>query len=215
MAIELSSKIWKMLKELPRQLNEQPTEQAEIEAKLLKANCPITHPIVDFQLQLGGFQYKLHRDIMELGMGRKPRIIFEDGHWLCEFLDSPTSQGFLFMGDNGVLYAESATTAFASSIKVFLENEAMLYFRPENWKSFSQTSLSSSNISKIVQYLKTKKDLTYIAKASDKYMSWWENEAMLIRISNTWGTDTFKLTVFANSENSLKEMQQILTKRMN
>lgn len=206
MTIEVSPKVMKMLNNLPRKLGKQPMTREEIEAKLAKAKCPVNHPIVDFQLQFGGYCYDLHSDIMELGMGRKPTIRNEDGHWLCEFIDSKTSQIRLYMGEDGVLYTETITEPFASSIKIFLEYEATLYFFPKQWVEYNKSSVSPILIQKVTNYLKTKSNLRRVSEASDKYMSWWLSEDYAVSISSL----PYDLTIFAISDKKLEEVKKSL-----
>lgn len=183
-----------------------------------KEGCPLDHPIVNYQLDFGGYWYRPYRSKrykVWLGLNlNDPYIIEWNGHWLCEILDSNYIQTYFMMAENGIIYDGQRDIYYpiASSVNFFFENEAMKEAQAEITKNWyiSWFRISSSSFGDFSNKISAF-DLQVLEEASDVYTHWWASHKVIVQKEiDHYDASIAKLRVYAKHLQELKEIQAVI-----
>lgn len=205
-----------MLRKEPRDLTGQPQTRSEIEAIFEEENCPFDHPIVPFQLTLGGYKMRGYGCYLLLGFTDDSSIYQKKGNWYCEFAEivfPPSSPSSLIMDEIGILYCDASNIPLATSIWVYVESKA-LEEDTENSLGSSlyavggegQIKISLGDISKLGKSL-IALGLEEVMEASDSFEHWWVSSDCYVHVFRIWYSSESTVIVMANNVERLKELR--------
>jgi len=214
-SFSLSNRAIQMLSKNSRNLKEQPRTASEIETLLKQKGCSLSHPILPFQLELGGYLIPdIHStSAIRLGMTYRSGISFLNNQWLCEFgfyegeegktIGAP---GELVMDERGALFLSDYTCPIASSIQVYLESHSIVELLSER-KDLRLLSGSGENLiiknSKLIilNQILIAKDFVVVTEATDAFNHWWIGSDSIVEASLPWEGDgsEFEVWIYANS----------------
>lgn len=217
-ASELSERAWKMLKEQPRDLTGQPQTLAEIKAILQTENCPLDHPIIHFQLTLGGYKMTGDGCQLLLGFTDDSSIYQIKGHWYCEFAEitfPPSSPGLLVMDENGILRWDASNFPFSSSILKYVESKALEEDLEKSLGSNlyavgaeGQLKITLGDVDNLGERL-VSLGLAEVTEASDNFEHWWADSSSYVHAFRNWYSNTSSFKLFADTKERLEELGTI------
>ncbi|HEX2913320.1 MAG TPA: hypothetical protein VH186_21130 [Chloroflexia bacterium] len=213
----LSTKAKNLLERRPRDLRGQPSKLAELEEILAKFNCPVDHPIVPFQLALGGYFYFVRgqeTNLKKLGVPNDAYIDNYMQHWFCECLEENSTQCEIVMDENGQIYYNAyggyEVVSF-SSASVFIENDAMfdsLFDLSPSWYRI-QMGFDLEQ-AKHLEIELCAAGFEPLAEATDEFSGWWISSETIINRFRIWEPKKlwFSFSVFGLKVENIEEVEK-------
>ncbi|HEX2914545.1 MAG TPA: hypothetical protein VH186_27335 [Chloroflexia bacterium] len=207
----------------PRNLKGQPATLAEIEDILEKYNFPKNHPVIPFQLELGGYHYFNRYGpaaSKKLGIPIEPVVEWKGQKSFCECLIPGTAPCEVVMDETGQIYynaSDDYTVISYSSVLVQIEQDVLLdslFDISPGWY-YSVIEIPPEVKAALEEEL-TLAHFEPVLEAKDQFNSWLLSPDCQIKIARTWDTQKLKFSVFAYStgEESLNQLDKIMQNKL-
>ena len=216
--INLSERAWKMLNQKPRDLEGQPQTIYEIESLLKSEHYPLTHPIVSFQQNLGGYEMEVIFGHLLFGTKNSPAKFRKESPWFWEFAysidDISILSDRLVMSETGAIYCTGNKLPLASSVEVYIESNALR----EDLSKFPRPHFSKGGEGELevnledIQLLGQRligQGFLEIKEASDGFEQWWLSSTSHIHAFRQWFSELSTVVVVADTLEQLEELGKV------